>query len=88
MRNPEDGYIDCVMLVTAFVPLLKGALLKEGSAEELAGSSAADDSAREGVVELDASSTADDSARGVAELGASSAGEAFAGEGFAVYIVA
>lgn len=56
------------MLVAALVPLLKGALLKEGSADELAASSTADDSAGEGAF----------------ELGASPMDEAFAGGGFAV----
>ena len=74
-----------VVLVAALVPLLKGTLLKEGTAEELAASSTANDLAGEGVGELGTSSTADDSARWPAELGTSSTGEAFAGEGVAVY---
>lgn len=86
MRNPEDGYIGCVRLVTALVPLLKGTLLKEGSGEELAASSIADDLVTEGVVDLGTSSTADDSARRLAELGPSSTDEAFAGGGFAVCV--
>lgn len=68
MRNPEDGYTGGVVLVAALVPLLKGALLKEGSADALAASSTADDSAGEEGF----------------ELGASSTDEAFAGEGFTV----
>ena len=70
VRNPEDGYTGGVLLVAAaLVPLLNGTLLKEGSADELAASSTADEWATDGAV----------------ELGLSSAGELFATEGLAVY---
>lgn len=125
MRNPEDGYTGGVRLVTALVPLLKGTLLKEGTADELAASSTLDDLTTAGVVGLGssltgdefgtfspaddfaASSIADDfgaastgddfgtSSTGddlgtfstAADVAASSADEAFAGGGFAVYVV-
>lgn len=88
MRNPEDGYTGGVRPVTALVPLLKGTLLKEGAAEELAASWTADDLTTAGVVEFGSSLTGDDlgtSSTGN-DLGASSNGEAFAGGGFAVYV--
>lgn len=79
-----------VRLVAALVvPLLKGTLLKEGSAEEelAAFSTTDDDLVKEGAVERGfGSSTTDDSASGTAELGgASSAEEGCAGGAIAVY---
>lgn len=65
--------------MTALVPLLKGTLLKEGTAEELAASSTADDLTTAAVVELDSSPTGDD-------FGSSPTDEALAGGGFAVYV--